>query len=149
MALIQWVIKQSSIEKKKNKADQPGLDLTRAIGDALVLLGLASRDTSCCTYNLDAGYTSFTPTTGSTIIAKSNPVDNFIDGSGTLAALTIKLPVTPFDGQRVLLTFRQAVTTLTIDGNGTTLLGTAPTSASVGTRLMYKFYKGDGWLRLN
>jgi hypothetical protein len=147
--LIQWIIKNSSIEKKKKGTNQPGLDLTRAVGDVLLSLGLVSRSADCCNYSLNGQYNTFVPLTGTTITLLPYIQDNLINPAGTLAALTIKLPVTPDNGQIILLTFTKAITTLTIDGNGSTLVGTAPTSAAIGTRLMYKFYTGVGFIRLN
>jgi hypothetical protein len=147
--LIQWIIKNSSIEKKKKGTNQPGLDLTRAVGDVLLSLGLVSRGTDCCNYSLNGQYNTFVPLTGTTITLLPYIQDNLINPAGTLAALTVKLPVTPDNGQIILLTFTKAITSLTIDGNGSTLVGTAPTSAAIGTRLMYKFYTGVGFIRLN
>ncbi len=147
--LIQWIIKNSSIEKKKKGTNQPGLDLTRAVGDVLLSLGLVSRGADCCNYSLNGQYNTFVPLTGTTITLLPYIQDNLINPAGTLAALTVKLPVNPDNGQVILLTFTKAITTLTIDGNGSTLVGTAPTSAAIGTRLMYKFYTGVGFIRLN
>lgn len=147
--LIQWVIKQSSIEKKKKGTNQPGLDLTRAVGDVLLTLGLVSRGTDCCNYSLNGQYVAYVPLTGTTITLKDGIQDNLINPAGTLATLTVKLPATPDDGQILLLTFTKAITTLTVDGNGSTLVGTAPTSAAIGNRFTYKFYTGIGWIRIN
>jgi hypothetical protein len=147
--LIQWIIKNSSIEKKKKGTNQPGLDFTRAVGDVMLTLGLASRGTDCCTYSLNGQYNIFTPLTGTTITLTDGIQDNLINPAGTLAALTINLPASPDNGQVILLTFTKAITTLTIAGNGSTLVGTAPTSAAIGTRLAYKFYTGVGFIRLN
>lgn len=147
--LIQWVIKQSSIEKKKKGTNQPGLDLTRAVGDVLLTLGLVSRGADCCNYSLNGQYITWVPLTGTTITLKDGIHDNLINPAGTLAALTVKLPTIPDDGQIILLTFTKAITTLTVDGNGSTLVGTAPTSAAIGNRFTYKFYTGIGWIRIN
>lgn len=47
--------------------------------------------------------------------------------TGTIAALTLKLPANTVDKQEVLVNCTQDVTTLTIDGNGATVTG-APTA---------------------
>lgn len=148
--LIQWVIKQSSIEKKKKGTNQPGLDLTRAVGDVLLTLGLVSRDADCCNYSLNGQYNIYTPLTGTTVTIKSNSIqDNLIAPSSNLAALQIDLPVDPFEGQTVQLTFSRPVTTLTITGNGNNILGTNPTAAVIGNRFTFKFYKDLKWIRIN
>lgn len=41
--------------------------------------------------------------------------------AGTLATLTVNMPANPYDGQRVGIASTQAVTTLTMSGNGKTL----------------------------
>ena len=145
--MIEHVIKDFALEKKAKGKQQPGLDFTRAVLDVLILKGLASTG-DCCTYTLGGKYNVFIPLTGDTITLLKGIVDNLINPAGTIAALTIKLPVDPADGQIVQITFADIVTTLTMNGNGNTLLGTAATSAAVGTRLTYKFYKGVGWIRL-
>jgi hypothetical protein len=75
--------------------------------------------------------------------------DNFINQGGTQSSFTFKLPPLPIDGQIVTLTFNNAVTTLTIDGNGHSIVGSNPTSASVGNRFSFKYYeKISSWFRI-
>ncbi len=52
--------------------------------------------------------------------------------AGTLATLTIKFPTLAncADGQEILITSTQIVTTLTVNGNGATVNGAADTSAT-------------------
>lgn len=146
--MIEHVIKDFALEKKAKGKQQPGLDFTRAVLDVLILKGLASTS-DCCTYTIGGKYNSFMPVTGDTVTLLTGIVDNLINSvAPTLATLTIKLPATPSDGQIVQITFADTIITLTVNGNGSTLLGTAATSAAVGTRLVYKFYKGIGWIRL-
>lgn len=74
-----------------------------------------------------------------------------VDPAGTIAALTLRLPVAPYDGQRVQLYFDEIVTALTMeDGTGVThtLKGalTAGTAAGFAT---YQFSKAAlTWYRV-
>jgi hypothetical protein len=73
--------------------------------------------------------------------------DNLINQGGTQATFTLALPSSPLDGQIAKLTFVNAITTLTIDGNGTSTVGALPTTAAVGTQIVFKNYTGIGWVR--
>jgi hypothetical protein len=77
----------------------------------------------------------------------STTSDNLINQGSTQATFTFNLPASPVDGQVAKLTFVNAVTTLTIDGNGTSTVGTLPTSAMTGTQIIFKNYTGVGWVR--
>lgn len=46
---IEWVLQPGTFSLKK-KANQPGLDLSRAVGDFLKEQSLVVRTTDCCTY---------------------------------------------------------------------------------------------------
>jgi len=93
-------------------------------------------------------YTLVTDTTTTTLTnAKAETVINF---SATQATHTLNLPATPVDGQECIITFNSVITALTISGNGTTLSGTAATSAAVGTCLRYRYYgtlASPAWIR--
>jgi hypothetical protein len=89
-----------------------------------------------------------------TITSTSSPqtlsstiADNLINQGGTQATFTFKLPATPVDGQISKATFANAVTALTIDGNGTIVTGTLPTTAAAGQQIIFKNYSGLGWVR--
>jgi hypothetical protein len=77
----------------------------------------------------------------------STRADNLVNQGGTQATFTFKLPATPVDGQISKATFANTVTALTIDGNGTTVTGTLPTTAAVGQQIIFKNYSGLGWVR--
>jgi hypothetical protein len=144
----EWVIKPGYLETKRLGKNQPGYDFTRMVMDALVNKGLVTTD-DCCMYQLDGQYNTFTPLTGTTItLPNVNVNKSVINPAGTLAALTIKLPLMPTNGQRIKIIFTKAITTLTINGNGSTLVGTAATSAAIGTQLEYEFLTGIGFLRI-
>ena len=91
-----------------------------------------------------------------TITSTSSPLnlnglapDYLIAQGGTQATFTFSLPATPDDGEICKLTFSTAVTTLTITAQGgITILGTAATTAAIGTQLEYKFYSTiSAWIR--
>jgi hypothetical protein len=77
----------------------------------------------------------------------STRADNLINQGGTQATFTFRLPASPLDGQISKATFSNAVTVLTIDGNGTTVNGTLPTTVNIGTQIIFKNYTGLGWVR--
>lgn len=93
-------------------------------------------------------YNNITGTT-SPITLSSNRRDNLVNQGSTQSSFTFNLPASPPDGFVCKVVFANAVTTLTISGNGNTVLGTAPTSASIGTALEYKYYSSaSAWVRI-
>lgn len=149
MAKLACVLKEGTFTKKQIGKKQPGLDLSRAIGDFLVDQGLATT-TDCCKYNLGGqslteGYKKFIPEAGDTITAMAG--DNFIVPAALIATLTVNLPSSPNDGQTVHLTFGEDVSTLTVDPGSETVLNTPPSTAAAGDRFSFKFYTGYGWAR--
>jgi hypothetical protein len=65
-----------------------------------------------------------------------------LNPTGLFAAGTVTLPATAdcFDGQSIIVTSSQAITTLTLAGNGSTLVGT-PTTIGVGGFFQLRFNK--------
>lgn len=103
----------------------------------------------CCANDNETTAYNYLSSTTSPIDLSEGIVDNFINQGGTQSTFTFKLPANPIDGQVSTLTFNNAVTTLTISGNGHTILGTNPTSAAVGSVYSFKFYgKIDSWFRI-
>lgn len=78
----------------------------------------------------------------------STIADNLIKQGGTQAVFTFNLPATPVNGYLSQLTFTNAVTVLTISGNGNSTVGTLPTAAAIADRFEFKFYSGSGWVRI-
>lgn len=76
--------------------------------------------------------------------------DYLISQGATQATFTFSLPATPDDGEVCKLTFHNIVTTLTITAQGgISILGTAATTAAVGTQLEYKYYTSvSAWIRV-
>lgn len=75
--------------------------------------------------------TATTPTTGSTVnIQAAQWRVHYFELVGTIAALTINMPATPVEGQRVTLYFKEAVTAITHGGGGENLEGALTTAAA-------------------
>lgn len=93
-------------------------------------------------------YTSITDTTTTTLT--NAHAENAVTFAATQLTHTFNLPATPVDGQECIITFNSIVTNLTISGNGTTLSGTAATTAAVGTCLVYRYFgtlAAPKWIR--
>lgn len=76
--------------------------------------------------------------------------DNFINQGGTQATFTLVFPASPEDGQILKITYNNNISTLTLDGNGNTIVGTTVTTAVEGSQRVFKFYAGEGvWIRQN
>lgn len=91
----------------------------------------------------------FTPTTGQTIAVLNNRADRIISNivpAGTLAALTVTAPPTPFDGQLWKLFTTQAITALTING-GTVVNPPSPGIAANGYAEFFYSSVDTTWYR--
>lgn len=78
----------------------------------------------------------------------NNFSDNLINQGSTQATFTLKFPASPVDGQVLKITYNNAITTLTLDGNGNTIVGSAVTTGVAGSQRAFKFYTGIGWIKL-
>ncbi len=75
--------------------------------------------------------------------------DNLINQGGTQATFTLVLPPSPVDGQVCTITYVNNITTLTLDGNGTTVIGSAVTTGVPGSQRKYKYYAAAGaWVKI-
>jgi hypothetical protein len=74
--------------------------------------------------------------------------DNLINQGGTQATFTLNMPASPEDGQVCTITYNNAISTLTIDGNGETIVGSAVVTAVPGSQRKFKFYSGIGWIKI-
>ena len=74
--------------------------------------------------------------------------DNLINQGGTQATFTLNMPANPTDGQVCTITYNNAITTLTIDGNGETIVGSAVITGVPGSQRKFKFYAGIGWIKI-
>ena len=77
-----------------------------------------------------------TPTTGTTVTMTSSVL--IIEPAGALLALTVQLPASPTNGQMARFTCTAAVTTLTLDGNGNTVVA-APASLAANGHAEFVF----------
>lgn len=85
-------------------------------------------------------FEEYVPVTTDVIDLPSHAEDVSIIPAGTIASLTLRMPVSPYNGQRVTLAFDQVVTSLTHavgTGSGHTLKGalTAATAKGFGSWL--------------
>lgn len=75
--------------------------------------------------------------------------DNYVNQGSTQASFTFLFPATPADGQILMITWGNAISVVTLDGNGNTITGTAVTTAVAGTRRMFKYYDSSGeWVKI-
>lgn len=91
-------------------------------------------------------YNNITSTT-SPVTLSSTIADNLINQGSTQATFTLNMPASPINGQVVMITYNNAITTLTIHGNGNTIVGSAVTTAVAGSQRKFKFYTGIGWIK--
>lgn len=95
-----------------------------------------------------SGSATYLTDTTTTTLTNINAL-NVVNFSATQLTHTLNLPATPTNGQICKIAFNSIVTNLTISGNGTTLVGTAATTAVVGTYLEYLYDSTLAkWLRL-
>lgn len=94
--------------------------------------------TIALTSDVNRSHTIFSPVTGGTVTTVNNQ-DNIINPAGTLATLTIALPASPVNNDKVYITFTQAVTAITYSG-GTTV--GVPLSATLGSQWFLTYDSG-------
>lgn len=89
------------------------------------------------------------PLTGATVTPDAGTEFCVIDPAGTITALTLNMPATPYDGQRFNVTFDAAVTALTMAAPASATLKVALTAASAGSFASWKYNKADTtWYRV-
>lgn len=85
-----------------------------------------------------------TPTTGSTVNANAGVEALMLNPAGTLATLTVALPVSPVDGQSFSISTTQIITALTITG---TIVGTLTTLSLGGYAWFLYSATAAKWMR--
>ena len=85
------------------------------------------------------------PTTGQTVAMNSGMSALVLNNATLLATLTVTLPASPFDGQRVTISTGNGVTALTISGG--TINGTAATLAVNGYARFVYSATAAAWFR--
>ena len=97
---------------------------------------------------LRESYYEINTTTSPATFSSSIP-DNFVNQGGTQASFTFLFPASPEDGQILSITWGNAISTLTLDGNGNTITGSAVTTAVAGTRRQFKYYASAAtWIKI-
>jgi len=83
------------------------------------------------------------PTAGQTVALSATTSNNIINPAGTLATLTVTLPISPVDGQVCRVLFTQTITTLTLTG-----CTPAITTVNAGTTLTFRYRVASStWFR--
>ena len=82
------------------------------------------------------GIKDTTPSTGNTVVITSGYPTLYVHGTGTLSALTIKLPQSPLNGQIFTVIGDQSITSLTVTG-GTLVTAISSFNPSSPLRLIY------------
>lgn len=121
-------------------------DLSKTLSDYRP--ALATDGTLLDLLNNVESYNTVTSTSSPQTLS-STKIDNLINQGSTQATFTLNLPGSPVDGQVCKITFNNAISSLTIDGNGNSIIGTTVTTAVAGTQRVFKFYAGIGWIRQN
>lgn len=89
------------------------------------------------------------PLTGFTIQALSNASKVIINPAGVLAAGTVTMPATPFDGMEWRLSSTQVITALTLLPSTGQTVKNAPTALAAGAGVGYTYATtGATWYRL-
>ena len=86
------------------------------------------------------------PTTGQTVVIGSGMSALVLNNAALLATLTVTLPASPFDGQRVTIATGNGVTALTV--NGGTINGTVATLAVNGYARFIYSATAAAWFRI-
>lgn len=87
------------------------------------------------------------PLTGTTVTVTTGDSWLVITPAGTLAALTVALPTDRTDGETVLVNSTQILTSLTVSGAGTTVVGGPATLAANGFFEMRYTATLNAWYR--
>lgn len=136
-------------------ANLPNAQFTGALATGLIKNTTTTGVLSIAVVNTDYlvpfSRTKYVPLTGDTITLTRAPVCfGIVAPAGALLALTINMPSSPQDADLVILSYSQAITSLTVAGNGSTIIG-APTSASVvaaqGSQHWYYVLADTTWYR--
>lgn len=114
--------------------------VTRDVKNHHTLLRLLiERLTNTVTHNV--------PTTGFEITISDGITSLVLEPVGTLATGTINMPANPFNGQTVSISSTQIVISLTLAGNGATIVGNT-TALAVNTAVEYKYIEAtDKWYK--
>ena len=97
---------------------------------------------------VDASQHAYSPTTGEKIALAATCTYHIMIPAETLDALTLTFPAAPIDGQELLIKSTQIITSLTLSGNGETILDTITTIAALGS-VRYKYLGSNNlWYKI-
>ncbi len=89
------------------------------------------------------------PATGATVTVSAATENLLLKPAGTIATLTVTLPVTPNAGHTVSLMSSQIVTALTVDPGAASIVGAALTALTAGGFARYSYRVADtSWYRV-
>lgn len=88
------------------------------------------------------------PLTGVTFTPADNTQVVLIEPGGTIATHTLKMPPSPSDGDQFRFSTVQTITTLTLDGNGATIVNPITTLAANGFAAYQYRSTGAKWYRI-
>jgi len=109
------------------------------IGTGLAISGgLLTATASAPTQILAESYNRITSTSSPQTFS-STISDNIVDQGGTQASFTFDFPASPVDGQVLTVTWNNAISVVTLNGNGNTIVGTAVTTAVAGSQRKFKY----------
>jgi len=106
---------------------------------------------------LDTTATYVAPLTGANVTVPEICNNFIVNAAGSLNALTITMPLTPENGQTLTISSTHGISSLTLAGNGTTVLGwTNLSSLNATAALIFLFSDGsmpnspvNTWVRQN
>ena len=88
------------------------------------------------------------PLTGATVTPPAGTEVCIIDQAGTIAALTLNMPASPYDGQPFEVSFDEVVTALTMAAPASATIKDALTAATAGGFAKWRYNKADtSWYR--
>ncbi len=121
-------------------------------GDGAVLLGSAGAGGSPVALRgarAEQSYSAETPASGAVVTVPNNCSLLLIEGSATLAALTVTLPASPIDGQEVTIATLPAISALSLSANSGQTLNGAPASLPANSAVRFVYLAtGAFWARL-
>lgn len=121
-------------------ASDGNISLTTDVASEVQMVGLVRAK--------QEAYYEITSTSSPQTFSNTYP-DNFVNQGGTQASFTFLFPASPEDGQILSITWGNAISVVTLDGNGNTITGTAVTTATAGTRRQFKYYASAAtWIKI-
>ena len=116
---------------------------TLAVTGATTLTGAVTHTSA----EIDGSVALISPTTGQTVTMAAGTQRQIINPAGTLAALTVKLPPSPVNGQIAGFSSNTAITALTVqDSTGGGAVLNPPTTLAAGGAYRWVSFSGLWWV---